>query len=121
VAAAKRGAALVAGVDCDPEAVRAARRHAALNGVSLRLVLGDGARPFRPSRFDLVLANLTAPLLLDRRFELSSRLGPQGALVLSGFLDSDLAALAAAYRPLGAPVVTTDGEWAALLFRGGRG
>lgn len=119
LAAAKRGAVLVAGVDCDPEAVAAAQRHAVLNGVSLRLVQGDAGRPFRLSRFDLVLANLTAPLLLVRHSELAGLLAPEGTLVLSGLLDAHVAAVTAAYHTLGPPVVTTDGEWAALLFRRG--
>jgi ribosomal protein L11 methyltransferase len=119
VAAAKRGAAFVAGVDNDPEATTAARRHAELNAVRIHVVQGDGGRPFRPSSFDLVLANLMAPLLLERRLELRGLLTPGAALVLSGLLDSDLAEVGAAYEACGVPAVRMDGEWAALVFRGG--
>jgi ribosomal protein L11 methyltransferase len=117
VAAARRGAGLVAAVDNDPEAVASARRHADLNSVCLLVVLGDGARPFRDSAFDLVLANLMAPLLIERRHELASLLAPAGTLVLSGLLRSDLPEVAAAYEHLGRPDLTAEGEWAALTFR----
>jgi ribosomal protein L11 methyltransferase len=116
VAAAKRGATLVAGVDNDPEATAAARRHAALNEVALHVVQGDGGAPFQPSAFDLVLANLMAPLLIERRRELTALVARGGALVVSGLLESDVAEVSAAYETCGAPFVRTDGEWAALRF-----
>jgi ribosomal protein L11 methyltransferase len=120
VAAAKRGAAVVAGVDNDPEATRAARRHATLNGVAVHVVQGDGGAPFRPRSFDLVLANLMAPLLLDRRAELPALVAEGGGLVLSGLLDEDVAEVGAGYAACGAPEVLRSGEWAALVFRSRR-
>jgi ribosomal protein L11 methyltransferase len=120
VAAAKRGARAVVGVDNDPEAVRSARRHARLNGVELGLVLADGGRALRPDLFDLVLANLTAPLLLERRDEIASLLAPGGALVLSGILGTEAAEVASAYSRVGAPRPRPDGEWTALEFRSRR-
>jgi len=117
VAAARRGARLVAGVDNDPEAVHSVRRHAGLNGVRLLAVLGDGGRPFQAEAFDLVLANLMAPLLLERRDELVRLLAPRAALVLSGLLLADVTEVSQAYAGLGPPSTETDGEWAALVFR----
>ncbi len=117
VAAARRGARFVAGVDNDPEAVASVRRHAELNRVHVAALLGDGGRPFRPGAFDLVFANLTAAFLLQRRDELVSLLGPTGTLVLSGLLLADLAEVAPAYAHVGAPGRATDGDWAALVFR----
>jgi ribosomal protein L11 methyltransferase len=117
VAAAKRGARQVVGCDNDPEATAAARRHAHLNGVALHVVQADGGRPFRARVFDLVLANLVAPLLLARREELRALLAPRGTLVLSGLLDRDVREVCEVFgAALGAPRVTTDGEWAALVF-----
>ena len=118
VAAAKRGASLAVGTDNDPEATHAALRHAALNGVSLAVVQSDGGRALRPGTFDLVLANLMAPLLRERRDELCALLAPGGAMVLSGLLDVDVAGIEASYATLGKPAVHVDGEWAALVFQG---
>jgi ribosomal protein L11 methyltransferase len=119
VAAARRGAQFVVGVDNDPEAVASVKRHAALNDVRLEAVLGDGGRPFRPGVFDLVLANLMAPLLLERRDEIVSLLAPSGTLVLSGLLLSDVHEVVPAYAHVGAPSRAADGDWAALVFRRG--
>ena len=116
VAAAKRGASLAVGADNDPEATHAAARHAALNQVAVCVVQADGGRAFPPGAFDLVLANLMAPLLLERRAELAALLAPGGVLVLSGLLDTDVAEVKAGYASLGLPAVRSDGEWAALVF-----
>jgi ribosomal protein L11 methyltransferase len=120
VAAAKLGAHAVVGVDNDPDSLEAARLHARLNQVPLRTVRADGGRSFLPGRFDVVLANLTAPLLIERHAELGALVAGGGALVLSGMLASDLAEVRAAHHGIGAVSVTLDGEWAALLYRRGR-
>jgi len=116
VAAALLGARAVTASDIDPEAVESAREHARMNGPALPLVRGDGGRPFAPGRFDLVLANITAPLLLERRDEIAALTAPSASVVLAGFLREDAGAIAEAYSGLGPATVRTDGEWAALLI-----
>jgi ribosomal protein L11 methyltransferase len=113
VAAALRGAAKVTGLDMDPEALRCARRHADLNHADVRLMRADGASAVRPGSFDLVLANVSAPLLRERRDEIVATRAPGGTLVLSGFLTEDADALAQAYAQ-----ARHDGEWTALVVRG---
>jgi ribosomal protein L11 methyltransferase len=115
VAAARLGAREVTAIDIDPEAVDSARLHAALNAVEVRLVRGDGGRPFAPGRFDLVLANLSSPLLLEKRAEIASLHAPGGALVLAGFLREDAAEIGAAYAAAGTAAARFDGDWAALV------
>jgi ribosomal protein L11 methyltransferase len=118
VAAALRGARRVTAVDLDPEAVRCARRHAALNGVVLGLVQADGAQGVRAGAFDLVLANISAPLLRERRDEIVAARSDVGAIVLAGFLADDAHALARAYAGAGKVERRDEGEWAALVVRG---
>jgi ribosomal protein L11 methyltransferase len=118
VAAALRGARRVFGIDVDPEALRCARRHAALNRVALGFVLADGARAVRPGAFDLVLANISAALLHEARQELVAARAPGGTLVLSGFLTEDADRLADAYAEAGTVEHREDGEWSALVVRG---
>jgi ribosomal protein L11 methyltransferase len=120
VAAAELGATPVVAVDFDPESVAAARVHARLNAVTLHVVLGDGGRPFAPRRFDVVLANITAPLLVERRHEIAALSAAGGAVVLSGLLQQDADAVCDAYSALGVPRVLRDGDWVGLVFETGR-
>jgi ribosomal protein L11 methyltransferase len=119
VAAVRLGARLVVAVDVDPEATASSRSHARLNGTPFHVVRGDGGRSFRPRSFDLVLANLTAPLLVEKAGELSTLLAPGGALVLAGLLDSDRLEVQAAYADHGTPRSLPEGEWVALVYGGG--
>jgi len=115
VAAVRLGARRVTAVELDAEALPVARRHAELNRAPIRLVRGDGARALRAAAFDVVLANISAPLLVERAEELAVRARGRGALILSGFLVDDLPSVRAAYAGRGRVEVRTDGLWAALL------
>lgn len=119
IAARRLGASPVVAADVDPESVVSARRHAQLNGVSLHLLRGDGGQPFRAGAFDLVLANISAPLLVERSDEIGRLLRPGGSLVLAGLLVADLPAVAGAYARWGAHTAREDGEWASLIVRRG--
>ncbi len=118
VAALRLGAHFVVASDNDPEATASATHHATLNAAPLHVVRGNGAEPFRPGAFDVVLANLTAPLLVVHAAAIAGLRGPSGALVLSGLLDSDIPQVQAAYADCGPPRVRQDGEWAGLVYRG---
>lgn len=118
VAASLLGARPVIAVDNDRDSIDSARLHARLNHApALDLVLGDGGRPFANGRFDLILANLTAPLLRQRRDEIRSLLAPGAAVILSGLLIDDLDEIREAYAPLEPLEVRTDGDWAAVVGR----
>jgi ribosomal protein L11 methyltransferase len=118
IAAARLGARLVVASDTDPEATASARAHARLNRVDLSVVRGDGARPFLPGTFDLVLANLTAPLLVAHARGLAALRTPGAGLVLSGLLDTDVEEVGAAFADCGHPETRRDGEWVALAYEG---
>jgi len=104
-------------VDLDELCTSAARRHAAVNRVELRVVQGDLARALAPARFDVVLANLTAPLLVARAGEIAAQRAPGGRLVLAGLLGSDLEEVRSAYPAELATRVRLDGDWACLELR----
>jgi ribosomal protein L11 methyltransferase len=116
IAAARLGALSVTLTDIDPEAVATARAHASLNDVPLHLIRADGVAAFRPGAFDLVLANLTAPLLKAHGAALQALLAPAGTLVLSGLLETDIEDVQAAFEGPRPPQVRRDGEWAALVY-----
>ena len=93
IAAAKLGYSPVHALDCEAEAVRVARANARINRVDqkLRIALGDVAKlPIHGGRsYDLVCANLIAPLLLAERRRIVAQLNPGGRLVLAGILKSE--------------------------------
>lgn len=115
IAALRLGARAALGVDHDPEAILSAARHAQLNQVSLPLLAGDAGRPLQRGRFDTVVANLTAPLLIEKSLELDGLRSARGRLVLSGLLAVDMPDLCDAYGSLGPLEESRDGEWAALV------
>ena len=116
VAAERLGAWPLVASDIDPEATDASRLHARLNSARLHVVRADGGTAFRPGRFDLVLANLMALLLIDRVAEICALVAPGGALVLSGLLLDDVPPVRQAYAACGTPRERRLGEWAALVF-----
>ena len=119
VAAAQLGAKRVVAIELDEEALPVARRHAELNGAPIRLVRGDGARAVAAGAFDVVVANISAPLLAERAEELAGTTRGHGALILSGFLVEGLPSVRAAYAAVGEIDVRVEGEWAALVVHRG--
>jgi ribosomal protein L11 methyltransferase len=117
VAALRRGARVSVATDFDPEATASSALHARLNDVPLHVVEADGGRPFRARAFDVVLANLMAPLLIERADELAALGAEHAVLILSGLLTEDVDAVTAAYAKHGTVEARTDGEWAALRVR----
>lgn len=115
IAAGRLGCRRVTAVDVDPDALASASHHARLNRARLDLVHGDGGRPFLPAAFDLVLANVTTSLLLERASEIAALLAPGGAAVLAGLLAADLPAVLAAYEKVGRLDTLSEGEWAAVI------
>ena len=94
IAAMKFGAGDACGVDIDPQAVRASRANAAANAVPVRFgspdALPEGA-------FDVVVANILANPLELLAPLLAGRVRSNGHIVLSGILDAQAPAVAAAY------------------------
>jgi ribosomal protein L11 methyltransferase len=82
IAAAKRGASPVVGVDTDPLAVEAARENAERNDVGMPVGMGSAADV--PGRFDVVVANLVSPVLQQIVGDLVARMAPKGMLVTAG-------------------------------------
>jgi ribosomal protein L11 methyltransferase len=120
VAAAKLGARSVVASDIDPEATESIRHHGRLNDVEVMVVQADGGRVFERGRFDVVLGNLTAPLLVERAEEIMPLVAAGGRLILSGLLGSDVQDVQTTYRAFPLLSRSTAGEWAALELGNGR-
>jgi ribosomal protein L11 methylase PrmA len=70
-------------------------------------------------RFALILANITAPDLLELAEALTARLVHEGILIISGFLADDVESLKTRYQALGLHQtgLLTQEDWGALIFR----
>ena len=100
--AARLGAAEAVGIDIEPAAVAAARANARRNG--LDHVATFSAAPAGTAElgaFDLVVANITADVLMALAADIAARVAPGGRLALSGISAAQTSTVAAAYRPHG--------------------
>lgn len=118
VAAIKLGAASALAVDIDPEADRATRENAALNGVGGRIEFRPGSLDAAAGAcFPVVVANILARVilqLLDRG--LARAVAPGGRLLLSGILADQAQAVADGLARAGLTVLEQrqSGDWIAL-------
>lgn len=126
VAALALGASRALAVDIDPEAIRATRENAALNGVLDALEVASGSvGEIRQGRFlirrgRLVLANILAPVIIKLLDEgLGELLTPEGSLIASGILEEQSAEVEAALLQHDLRVVSRRqiGDWVALEAR----
>ncbi|MCS7079606.1 MAG: 50S ribosomal protein L11 methyltransferase [Chloracidobacterium sp.] len=100
--------------DTDPEAVAIAAENARLNDVGerIRWLVGSAA-DYPKSDFDLVLANLTAEVIISLTPDLARTLRPGGKLITAGVLADRREGVITALNSVGLIVVAerTDGEW----------
>jgi ribosomal protein L11 methyltransferase len=112
IAAAKLGAAHVAGVDIDPQAIRAARANAEKNSVAAHF--GDSAAPLT-GEYDLVVANILANPLRVLASAICAHVRPGGRLALSGILAEQAEDIIRVYAPwLFLAVADTRDGWVCL-------
>lgn len=119
IAAAKLGAVEVCAVDTDPDACRVAIENAAANEVSERIGV-FGSLESAKGTFEIILANLFAPQLVEMTEEIVQRLSPEGWLIGSGILKSEVSTVIDAWSAarLRLYAQRQEGEWVAVAFRG---
>ena len=93
--AARYGAEVLA-IDLDPEAVAAALENVRLNNLMDRVLVEETPLTSLRQQFGLILANITAPDLLQLADALTARLLSDGVLIISGFLAEDAVRLGGA-------------------------
>ncbi len=117
IACALKGASRATAVDHDPQALVASVDNAERNGVAERVAACLPA-DFEAARYDIVLANILAGPLIELAGTLADCVGRGGHLVLSGILDTQAEAVAAAYRGRLDFVEQRQREdWVRLVFR----
>lgn len=121
-AALLQPASRITAIDIDPLAVETARQNVEVNGVSdLIEVIEAGPQDFAACEFDVVVANLTAEVIINLMGNLTECLAPRGTLILSGILSPLRASVEGRVKETGLAIITRceAGEWAALVARRG--
>ncbi len=105
IAAAKLGAGQVLALDTDPIAVESTRDNAKANGVRQQVVAERGSHDClltSARRFDLVVVNILARIIVEMAKErLGELVRPGGLAIFSGIIDTQVAEVEAALRDSG--------------------
>jgi len=107
-------------IDVDPQAVEVARENVAINGVSDSIELSEAQpRDLAEHSFDVVVANLTAEVIVELTRDLANCLVHNGLLILSGILTEFESDVEGALSGFGFSVIDRReaGEWCALVAR----
>jgi ribosomal protein L11 methyltransferase len=117
------GASRARALDVDPDAVLVTRENAARNGLAQAVVADDAPLSTITDRYEVVVANIEASILVELAPSLTACVAPGGLLVLSGILSPGAAPLQVeqvrrAFRGLHDEEVRTRGEWVAVVLGG---
>ena len=118
IAAALLGARVL-GVEIDELANDNARDNARLNQVDERVSFQPGFSSGDEGRYQLAVANILRPILVQFAPDVVSRLMKGGVLILSGLIEEDLPEVIQTYSTLlrgRQPEVRRLGEWRCLLW-----
>ena len=120
IAAAKLGARRVIAIDNDPQAITVARENAEKNGVAdkIEFSVADFAA-ISPIGADLMVANLTAPLIIDFLEDIPGKVQGLKILIASGIMVEQRAGVIRALGKAGFTVeeILTKGEWVSLVSK----
>lgn len=89
IAARKLGAARVTAVDIAAAACAEAVKNVALNGIAGGIDVVRGGIDSAKGRFDMIVANLRTPVLVDLMGEVAGRLDDRGIAIFSGILERE--------------------------------
>jgi ribosomal protein L11 methyltransferase len=117
IVGAMLGAPYVEAIDISVAAVAATAANAARNGVGAAVNASTTPLAAVTETFDVVLANLLAPILVELAPDLQRVTAPGGALVVSGILADRHDHVVAALAPMQVVETATREHWAALLLR----
>jgi len=115
--AAKRGCKDLRGVDNDPMAVQTAIKNAKINGVDNFIDFTDcPLDELCQTRYDVILANIIAPVILELFPEMMLRMNPGGTFVASGLIEKSVGQVEEALKDAGFTDLQRypQGDWFAL-------
>ena len=122
VAAEKLGAGKIVGTDIDPMAVEVAEENLLLNKVDMekaKAYAGDLVTVVQNEKFDVVVANILADVLLILLKDISRVVKKDGLVIFSGIIEDKLEEMKRAVEEVGLEIleVKADKEWRAMLMR----
>lgn len=122
VAAEKLGAGKIVGTDIDPMAVEVAEENLLLNKVDMekaKAYAGDLVTVVQDEKFDVVVANILADVLLILLKDISRVVKKDGLVIFSGIIENKLEEMKRAVEEVGLEIleVKADKEWRAMLMR----
>lgn len=100
--------------DIDPQAVKAAKENAELNGVDCTILLGDLKND--GEQFDVIIANITADVLIRLSSVIESMAKKGTTVILSGIINERADDVVKAYGKFLLKDRIKDGEWQALRY-----
>jgi ribosomal protein L11 methyltransferase len=118
ICAVALGAKAAQGLDIKISIVNEARENAARNGLSSKIEFHLGTIESVNERFDLITANILIDLIDLMSDELSSKMKPDGYIIISGFRNEHRDDVKKKFIDLGLTLKYQlhEDEWSALLF-----
>lgn len=122
IAADRLGASEIYGTDIDELAVESAKENLELNGISedrAKVYLGNLVSVVNGKKFDVVVANILADVLLILLNDISKVVKKDGLVIFSGIIDEKCELLKREVEALGMEIleVKADKEWRAMLIK----
>lgn len=117
IAAALRSPGSIRAIDLASAAVEATIDNARRNGVEHRVVVDSAAAGDLDGEYDLVVANILAPTLVELAPDLRRLTRPAGRLVISGILEERHEHVLAALAPMVVDRTEVFDGWAAVTLR----
>lgn len=115
IAAIKLGAMRALAIDHDPQALEATQMNAEVNGIDDQQLTLASAQSLGSARVDIIIANILSNPLIELAPHFANLLKPNGKIVLSGILQSQVTEVINCYQQwfaMAEPVF--EGEWARL-------
>ncbi len=122
IAAAKLGAGRVVGIDIDELAVEVAQENMELNKIDknqFEVLKGDLISSLKDEKFDFVVANILADVILLLLQDISKVVKTGGKIILSGIIDEKENEIVKEIEKIGYKIleVKKDKEWRAILVQ----
>jgi ribosomal protein L11 methyltransferase len=117
VAALLLGASSAYGIDIDETSPGITLENANRNGVRDRCSASTVAVAEVAGSYELVLANILAPVLIELSVDIARRVSPGGVLILAGLIEEQRERVLAAYPGFVTEHTEQQGEWVGLTLR----